>query len=125
MVIVNSSNGYGCCQICDMNNINIGKAILKKFDETGMSKSEFGRRINKSPQNVQDIFTRESIDTKLLADISKVLKFNFFTLYIKDSDNKQLGKIDELNKYVLALEKSLVDKDKIIALYEKKKPKKK
>ena len=53
------------------------------------------RRINKSPQNVQDIFTRESIDTKLLLDISNVLEFNFFTLFLTDTDLKNLADISK------------------------------
>lgn len=60
--------------------IHIGKVILKKLEEKGMKKSEFARRINKSRQNVQDIFKRESLDTNLLADVSKVLSFDFFQL---------------------------------------------
>ena len=82
-------------------NIHIGKVILRKLKETDMSKSEFARRINKSPQNVQDIFTRESIDTKLLWDISKVLEFNLFTLFLTDTELKNLADVsktkDKLN----------------------------
>ena len=103
-------NTTTCPQICEMN-IHIGKVILKKLKESGMSKSEFGRRINKSPQNVQDIFTRQSIDTKLLLDISEVLEYSFFTLYLKDADVKQLGeapqakdKLAKLNNKVEKLE---------------------
>jgi hypothetical protein len=105
--------------------IHVGKAINRRFKELGISKAEFGRRINKTPQNIADIFERESVDTQLLADISDALKFNFFTLFVKDSDKKQLGKIDEQNKQIFLLEKIIKDKDKIIALYEKKAPKRK
>lgn len=117
-------------------NIHIGKIILKKLKESGMSKSEFARRINKSPQNVQDIFTRQSIDTKLLSDISEVLGYSFFTLFLKNSDSKQLGetpktkdkltiKIEKLTEINLLLNKSLKDKERIISLLEKKQSKKK
>ncbi len=58
---------------------HLGKIVLSKLKERGMSKSEFARRINKSRQNVQDIFNRDSLDTKLLSDISNVLDYNFFT----------------------------------------------
>ncbi len=114
-------------------NIHIGKVILRKLKETDMSKSEFARRINKSPQNVQDIFTRESIDTKLLWDISKVLEFNLFTLFLTDTELKNLAEvsktkdkvnsllvnIDKLKQVNILLRKNLKDKEKIIGLLSK------
>lgn len=60
--------------------LHVGKTVLDKVKEKGMKKSEFARRINKSRQNVQDIFKRQSLDTHLLLDICKVLEFNFFEL---------------------------------------------
>lgn len=61
--------------------IHIGKLIKKRLLETGMSKREFARRINKTSQNVYDIFERKTIDTGLLLTISDVLDFNFFEPY--------------------------------------------
>ncbi len=120
-------------------NIHIGKIILKKLKESGMSKSEFARRINKSPQNVQDIFLRESIDTKLLFSISSVLDFNFFALYFNDpaaTDSQDLLilkekivrqhlEIEILKKVNNLLSKSIEDKEEIIALIYKSNTKKK
>lgn len=68
---------------------HLGKAVLEKLKEKGMSKSEFARRINKSRQNVQDIFNRESLDTKLLSDISNVLDYNFFTMLSEQFKEKK------------------------------------
>ena len=56
----------------------IGKLIEKQLKETGMTKSEFARRINKSRQNVDHILKRKSVDTELLECISKVLSHDFF-----------------------------------------------
>jgi plasmid maintenance system antidote protein VapI len=58
--------------------IHIGQLIKDKLERSGMKKSEFARRINKTSQNVYDIFERKSIDTALLASISEVLHYNFF-----------------------------------------------
>jgi plasmid maintenance system antidote protein VapI len=63
--------------------IHIGKLILEKVKEKGISKSEFARNINKSRQNVQDIFKRESIDSQLLFEIGEVLEVDFFELLSK------------------------------------------
>jgi transcriptional regulator with XRE-family HTH domain len=64
-----------------MSKVHIGKLIRERLEEIGMSKSEFSRRINTSPQNVYGIFKRKSIDTELLQQISEVLKFDFFSYY--------------------------------------------
>lgn len=61
--------------------IHIGGEIHCKLNSIGMSKAEFARRMNVTPNAVQWWLKKESIDTNLLAKISSVLKFNFFTLY--------------------------------------------
>lgn len=65
--------------------LHIGELIRKKLAELGMTKSEFARRINTSPQNVYGILKRESIDTTLLHRISKVLDFDFFMVIGKEN----------------------------------------
>ncbi len=60
---------------------HLGSIIKKRLEEVGISKNEFARRINRTPQNVFSIFDRESMDTKLLLDISKVLNYDFFSIY--------------------------------------------
>ena len=61
--------------------IHVGEEILKKLKESGISKSEFARRINKSRQNVENILKREALDSQLLYCICNVLKHDFFQLY--------------------------------------------
>ena len=61
--------------------INIGSKIKSIVSKKGMTVSEFGRRINKSRENVYSIFKRKSIDTALLLKISEVLEHDFFQYY--------------------------------------------
>lgn len=69
-----------------MNNMHIGKLIALRIEQTGMSKAEFARRINRSPQNIQDLLTRSSVDTALLIMISQALGYNFFKAFINHSN---------------------------------------
>lgn len=62
--------------------LHIGKEIKEAFDNSGLSKAEFARRINKTSQTVYDIFDRETIDTGQLKQIGEVLGKNFFSLYV-------------------------------------------
>jgi len=62
--------------------IHIGQLIKARLEETGMKKTEFARRINRSSQNVFDIFQRKSIDTDQLIAISQILDCNFFEHYV-------------------------------------------
>lgn len=61
--------------------VHIGNKIKAVVTKKGMTVSEFGRRINKSRENVYSIFKRKSIDTALLTSIGKVLEYDFFQYY--------------------------------------------
>ena len=100
----------------------IGDIILNRLKEIGLSKTEFARRINCSPQNAFNILDRDSIDTKLLVEISKVLDYNFFSYFdtliktdqidqskysaefkevVKDDSNKDIiSKLRQENEYL-------------------------
>jgi plasmid maintenance system antidote protein VapI len=81
--------------LCKMKDTHIGKLIGLRIEQTGMSKAEFARRINRSPQNIQDLLTRSSVDTALLIVISQALGYNFFKAFINHgealSELKQKG----------------------------------
>ena len=88
-----------------MSKVHIGKLIRKRLDEVGMTKTEFARRINKSAQNVYDIFERTSIDTDLLQTISETLDHDFFKYYSKsyqdliskwESESKIMKELNDL-----------------------------
>ena len=61
--------------------LHIGKLVRKHLEEVGMTKSEFARRLDTSPQNIYGIFKRKSIDTNLLKNISTILNYDFFQYY--------------------------------------------
>lgn len=61
--------------------LHIGKLVRKHLEELGMTKSEFARRLDTSPQNIYGIFKRKSIDTELLKSIGSILNFDFFQYY--------------------------------------------
>lgn len=61
------------------------------FDASGLSVSEFARRLHCHRQNVYDIFKRQDIDLSLLQRISKVLEHDFVTeLYGAKGSKKTL-----------------------------------
>lgn len=61
--------------------LKIGELIKERTEELGLKPSEFARMINKTRQNVHNIFKRDTIDTQLLLDISKCLNYDFFIRY--------------------------------------------
>lgn len=65
----------------ELKEVHIGQAIKKRLEELKMTKSEFGRLIGTPQQHVNRIFERDTIETKKLIKISRVLDFNFFALY--------------------------------------------
>ena len=68
-----------------------GERVKEVFDASGLSVSEFARRLHCHRQNVYDIFKRHDIDLSLLQRISKVLEHDFVTeLYGAKSSKKTL-----------------------------------
>lgn len=65
----------------ELKEVHIGRAIDERREKLQMSKSEFARLIGVPQQHVNRIFEKETIETSKLIKISRVLEFNFFTLY--------------------------------------------
>ncbi len=64
--------------------IHIGKLIEAELHRQERSVTWFANKLCCERTNVYSIFKRESIDTALLARISKVLHHNFFQYYVND-----------------------------------------
>ena len=96
--------------------LHIGEKIKEIFEKSGMTVSEFGRRLNSSRENVYGIFKRKSIDTDLLVKISHVLDFNFFSFYmnIVNGDPEK----EELKKQLEVADREIVYLKKINQLLE-------
>jgi transcriptional regulator with XRE-family HTH domain len=60
---------------------HIGKKIKEAVEKSGMSVTDFAKRISYSRRNIYAIFKKESIDTSLLKRISDVLEHDFFANY--------------------------------------------
>ena len=63
---------------------HIGQVIEKIAKEKYVKSAELARRINTTPQNLNAIFKRKSIDTHQLFVISKALGHDFFVLYTEE-----------------------------------------
>lgn len=64
-----------------MAKVHIGRKIKEVWKKSRLKGTEFASLINRDRQVIYDIFKRESIDTELLQQISKVLNHDFFSYY--------------------------------------------
>ena len=71
-------------------NIYIGPVIKQKLEESPYSMVRFAQEIGRSRKSVYNLFKIKSIDTDLLCQISKLLKYNFFILYTNETDSESL-----------------------------------
>ena len=62
--------------------VHLGKLIEKVLKERGMSKAEFGRRIDTSRQNINGMLQKPTLDCASVIKISQVLEVNFFEPFI-------------------------------------------
>ena len=116
----------------------IGQEILKKLNESSLSRKEFAEKISKSRSNLYPIFSKDHINTEELILISKALNYNFFSYYFEEmkhlppSNEESLaiqnlkvaeGRIEELEEKLKVLEMENAYLKKINELLEGKKSK--
>lgn len=64
--------------------IHIGKQIKLKMEEYQKTVVWLAEQLSCSRTNVYKIFDKYSVDTEMLARISNILDFDFFSLYSKE-----------------------------------------
>ncbi|MDE6306382.1 MAG: helix-turn-helix domain-containing protein [Muribaculaceae bacterium] len=68
--------------------IHIGNLIRRRLDASGMTYTEFARRINCERQSLYYLFGCQSIDINRLLLISKVLDYDFIrNVYLADAED--------------------------------------
>lgn len=75
--------------------MHIGNKIQQLVEESGLSITDFAKKINKGREHVYTIFKKENIDTGLLIEISKVLSVPIVCFFDKEDvvENNKIGKI--------------------------------
>lgn len=112
-----------------MSDIHIGHKIKEVLDQSRYSITEFAALINRSRTVAYNIFERDTLDTGLLQQISKVLEHNFFRYLSQDlpvviQEEKmnymtQVELLTSLSEEIRAMRKQFADLDKRITAFEK------
>ena len=91
----------------------MGNLVKSVFDESGMTVSELARQLYCERTNVYAIFRRRSIDTEMLARLSKILNHNFL------DDAIRLYQLTPIQRPALNLQISLsgTSSDQLTRLY--------
>lgn len=69
--------------------LHIGKLIRQKMEERQITVVWLARRLSCSRTNVYKIFDKYSLDTEVLAKISDILEYDFFSLYSEEIRRKR------------------------------------
>lgn len=64
-----------------MNGIHIGKCIRKQVEEQGKTSVWLAQELGCHRTNLYKIYDKRTIDTGILLRISRILEFDFFSLY--------------------------------------------
>nr|WP_276966574.1 transposase [Chryseobacterium sp.] len=67
----------------DIKNIHIGKIIRQKAEEKGIETKRIQNFLNCSENEIQKMYENPSIETDLLLRWSKLLKYDFFRVYVQ------------------------------------------
>jgi hypothetical protein len=76
--------------------IHVGKLVDKLVKESGMTYTDFAKKMNYSKQNINTLLNKDNWLVKQIWDASVVLKVNIFKIYVLEMQ-KILD--NELNKY--------------------------
>jgi len=68
--------------------IHIGNCIRKKLEEEGKTSVWLARELGCHRTNIYKIYDKMTIDTGVLLHISRILDFDFFSLYSKDIEKR-------------------------------------
>ncbi|MBI3509316.1 MAG: helix-turn-helix transcriptional regulator [Bacteroidetes bacterium] len=60
---------------------HLGNCIKKHLKQNGLKKTEFAKKIGQSPRQLYHLLECRSMDTEILAKISKTLGVDFFSFY--------------------------------------------
>lgn len=82
----------------------VGEIIRDRRIELEMTKSELARRLGCSPQNIDSLETRKSIDFELAVKINAILDFDIFTFYQVGPSKEVRELVDLQRKYIDLLE---------------------
>ena len=69
--------------------LHIGKLIRQKMEERHITVVWLAQRLSCSRTNVYKIFDKYSLDTEVLAKISDILEYDFFSLYSEEIRRKR------------------------------------
>lgn len=77
-------------------NIHIGELIRYKLDENQRSIAWLSRKVHRDRSSLCKLLKKDSIDTKLLFDISTALQFDFFCYYSDKLHKPKMKQNEEL-----------------------------
>ncbi len=72
--------------------VHIGQVVEQRIIELGMTKAEFGRRMDTSRQNVNTLLSKENWTVDMIASASRVLGQNFFLAFMSKGVGQEWGK---------------------------------
>ncbi len=65
----------------DFKNIHLGRLIYKHFVESGMEKSRACNFLKCTEEEIEELITKETLDSGIILRWSKLMKYDFFRIY--------------------------------------------
>ena len=96
--------------------VHIGNIIADVMDGKDVTKAELSRRLGVKPQSVDYLLKRQSIDTRMLYNISNALEYDFakfFSIEKQQTNSDKINSDCSLKKAKILLEVELDTEDVI------------
>ncbi len=84
--------------------IHIGQLVEQRIIELGMTKAEFGRRMDTSRQNVNSLLRKENWTVDVIAAASQILGQNFFLAFFPKGFSQEGGEVRVRKRFKVWIE---------------------
>lgn len=108
--------------------VHIGSKIKSQAELIGLGATKFGEHLNRSRENVYDLYGRETVDTGLLLACCKILNHDFFQYYYEEDPMHTLredeiaawnAKLDTLRDDITQRDQLLEKNEELLSLQRK------
>lgn len=100
--------------------VHIGSKIKEQAENLNMGATRFGELLNRSRENVYDLYGRETVDTGLLLACCKIMNHDFFQYFYEEEPMRthRQEMIDEWNAKLDALNNEIAHRDQLLSKNE-------
>jgi predicted transcriptional regulator len=79
--------------------VHLGKLIKERMEEHKMSVADFAKKLDRSRENIYNLFEREHFNTELLEKIGRILEYDFFRHLVTNDQGSTIKNTQDVKDF--------------------------